>query len=258
TQGPFVAREIFAVIQAGASRTTSTGETITLAPSTVPSPRTGGASSVDAPSSGASVGTAASPDYPPASWAPADPNNFTVADRPHDYPIDIIVIHDIEGTAASAIQAFQDPTRAASAHYVVGYDGSITQMVLEKDVAWHAGNWDYNTRAIGIEHAGFAYQNLYTNVEYDRSARLIANICSKYGVPMDRTHVIGHYQVPDPFNPGLFGGSDHHTDPGPYWDGTYYMATAQADANALSSPPHLMPDPVATNTSNGVTVTWQA
>ena len=29
-------------------------------------------------------------------------------------------------------------------------------MVAEQDIAWHAGNWDYNTRAIGIEHEGYA------------------------------------------------------------------------------------------------------
>ena len=74
---------------------------------------------------------------------------------------------------------------------------------------------------------------------------------------MDRTHVIGHYQVPDPNNPGQYGGVDHHTDPGPYWDWTYYMATAQSDAKALPSPPHMMPDPVATNGATSVTVTWQ-
>src|SRR5205085_5103201 len=38
TQGPVVAREIFATIQAGASRTPRTGETNTLAPSTGPAP----------------------------------------------------------------------------------------------------------------------------------------------------------------------------------------------------------------------------
>ena len=255
TQGSLVASEIFNVLRSGASRTTSTGEAITLAPQAVTSAGTSGAASVDAPAAAAT----ASPDYPSASWIPADPSNYSTANRTHDYPIDMIVIHDIEGSAASAIQDFQTPNYAASAHYVVGYDGAITQMVREHDIAWHAGNWDYNTRAIGIEHAGFAYTpGLYTTAEYNASAALAASICSRYGVPMDRTHVIGHYQVPDPNNPGLFGGSDHHTDPGPYWDWTYYMATAQADANALSSPPHLMPDPVATNTSNGVTVTWQA
>src|SRR5947207_330647 len=137
---------------------------------------------------GSSAVAAASPDYASASWVPASSNNFTVANRTATYPINYIVIHDIEGSAGSAIQAFQDPNRAASAHYVIGYDGSVTQMVLEKDVAWHAGNWDYNTRAIGIEHAGFAYTpGLYTSAEYNRSGYLIATICSNYGVPMDRT-----------------------------------------------------------------------
>lgn len=196
------------------------------------------------------------PDYSSACLIPADPSNYTPANRPHDYPIDMIVIHDIEGDAATAIQDFQTPSYRASAHYVVDYNGSITQMVREKDIAWHAGNWDYNTRSIGIEHAGYACCNYYTTAEYNASAALAASICSRYGVPMDRTHVIGHDEVPDPNNPALFGGSDHHTDPGPYWNWTYYIAQAQADTKLLPSPPHIMPDPVAVNGLNSVTVTW--
>jgi hypothetical protein len=258
TQGSLVADEIFSVLRSGATRTTSTGETITLAPQSVTSTSaTGGAASIDTGATTTACTTA--PDYPSACWIPADPSNYSVADRPHDYPIDMIVIHDIEGSAASGIQDFETPNWAASAHYVVDYDGSVTQMVREKDIAWHAGNWDYNTRSIGIEHAGFAWTpGLYTTAEYNGSAAIAASICSRYGVPMDRTHVIGHDEVPDPNNPGLFGGSDHHTDPGPYWDWTYYMATAQADTKALPSPPHIMPDPVATNGLTSATVTWTA
>jgi len=256
-QGPVVAREIFSVIASGATRTTSTGETIGLAPQplspTNTSGTTGGASSVGGT---AGTATAASPDYPSASWVPADPSNYTVANRTHDYPIDLIIVHDIEGSAGSAIQVFQTPGYAASAHYVVDYNGAITQMVLEKDVAWHAGNWDYNTRAIGIEHAGFASQNLYTYPEYDNSAMLAASICSRYGVPLDRNHVIGHYQVPDPNNPSLFGGSDHHTDPGPYWNWTYYMSQAQKDAATMPSPPHMMSVPTIVPMNVGATISW--
>src|SRR5438445_10346499 len=163
----------------------------------------------DAPTYAAAVTT--TPDYWNATWIPANPANFTVADRPHDYPVDMVVIHDIEGTAQSAINAFQDPNRQASAHYVVSKTGAITQMVAEKDIAWHAGNWDYNTRAIGIEHEGFAYAQptWYTAAMYQASAHLIASICSRWGVPMDRTHVIGHSEVPDPNNTGLYGAPGH-------------------------------------------------
>ncbi len=253
TQGPMVAAEVFTVIRNGASRTTSAGETITLTPQATPQ----GATSVNG-SSTASASCTPSPDYGAACWIPADASNYSTANRTHDYPIDMIIIHDIEGDASTGIQDFQTLNWGASAHYVVGYDGAVTEMVREHDIAWHAGNWDYNTRAIGIEHAGFAYTpGLYTTAEYNASAALAASICSRYGVPMDRTHVIGHYEVPDPYNPGQFGGSDHHTDPGPYWDWSYYMATAQNDAMTLPSPPHLMPDPVATDGLTSATVTWQ-
>jgi N-acetyl-anhydromuramyl-L-alanine amidase AmpD len=201
---------------------------------------------------------AASPDYSIASWVPAASTNYSVADRPHDYPVDMIVIHDIEGSAGSAIKAFQDPTRLGSAHYVISYTGAVTQMVLEKDIAWHAGNWDYNTRSIGIEHAGYACCNYYTTAEYNASAHLAAWICSRWGVTLDRTHVIGHYQVPDPYHPGLYGGAEHHTDPGPYWNWTYYLNLARTYASSLPSPPHLGPDPTAYSGDTTATVTWRA
>jgi len=195
-------------------------------------------------------------DYPRATWVPAAPTNYTVANRPHDYPVDMIVIHDIEGSYASAITAFQDPKRLGSAHYVISYHGAVTQMVAEKDIAWHAGNWDYNTRSIGIEHEGYAAKNLYTTPEYRTSAELAGSICSRWGVPMDRAHIIGHYQVPDPDHPGLFGGSDHHTDPGPYWNWTYYISLAQYYASLLPSPPHMALAATAYSGDGTASVQW--
>jgi len=145
-------------------------------------------------------------DYSPATWIPAAPTNFSVANRPRDYPVDLIVIHDTEVTFAEAIRIFRDPASQRSANYIVSANGQIAQMVPEKDIAWHAGNWDYNTRAIGIEHEGYAdTPGSYTRAEYQASAHLAASICSRWGVPMDRNHVIGHDQVPDPNDPGLFG-----------------------------------------------------
>lgn len=206
----------------------------------------------------ATIAPLAAVDYPYATWIGAAPSNFTVADRNHDYPVDMIVIHDIEGSASSAIKAFQDPSRHGSAHYVISYAGHLWQMVLEKDVAWHAGNWDYNTRSIGIEHEGYAWTpGLYTAAEYIASAKVAASICSRWGVPLDRAHVIGHSQVPDPFHPGLFGGAEHHTDPGPYWNWSYYLGIAQAYAAALPSPPRLGPTPLAVPADQSATVSWQ-
>src|SRR5216683_2996605 len=193
-----------------------------------------------------------------AGCVPASTNNYTVSNRPQNYNVDMIVIHDTEGSYADAIAQFQDPNRAGSAHYVVSNAGEITQMVSEKDIAWHAGNWDYNTRSIGIEHEGYAYvSGSFTTSEYRASEELAASICSRWGVPLDRAHVIGHAEVPDPNNPGLYGGEEHHTDPGPYWDWTNYLDEASKAAALLPSPPHIGPDPVAVSENGGVTLTWR-
>ena len=56
---------------------------------------------------------------------------------------------------ATALKVFQDPTHAAAAHYVVRKDGHVAQKIRELDVAFHAGNREYNERSVGIEHEGF-------------------------------------------------------------------------------------------------------
>ena len=246
TQGSMVAAEVYAVLRTGERRTTTAGETIVL-----PRQPLG-------PELGAAPALSTGSDYPGATWTPVSYTNFSVDQRPYADAIDMIVIHDTEGSYGSAIQEFQSPGAGASAHYVVSDLGQVTQMVHERDIAWHAGNWDYNVRSIGIEHEGYANSpGWYTTAMYQSSASLAASICSHYGVPMDRNHVIGHYQVPDPNNPGLYGGEDHHTDPGPYWDWTYYMSLAQADALALSSPPHMVLQVVAEAADKAATIYWQ-
>ena len=196
-------------------------------------------------------------DYSPAQWIPASVANYTTGNRPHVYPVDMIVIHDTESlNYAGTIQMFQNPDRQGSAHYVISRSGLVTQMVAEHDVAWHAGNWDYNTRSIGIEHEGYAdIAGTYTTTEYQASAQLAASICSRWGVPLDRSHVIGHSEVPDPNHPGLYGGDSHHHDPGIYWNWTYYMSLARTYASSLPSPPHL-PDPIAATGEGSVTLSW--
>ncbi|MFJ9893357.1 N-acetylmuramoyl-L-alanine amidase [Streptomyces sp. NPDC091280] len=154
-------------------------------------------------------------DYPPAEWQPATSSNYTASNRPGTYPVDYVVIHVTQETYSSTLSIFQNPKKKVSAHYLVrSADGHVAQCVREADIAWHAGNWDYNTRSVGIEHEGWVDQPAYfTDALYEQSAKLTAAICAKYGLPRDRSHIIGHYEVP---------GTDH-TDPGPNWDWTRYI-----------------------------------
>jgi N-acetyl-anhydromuramyl-L-alanine amidase AmpD len=94
-------------------------------------------------------------DHPSADWMSADPGNYTPSDRPLSYPLDLVVIHVTQATYTNTLGVFHNPRKKVSAHYVVrSADGRIAQCVREHDIAWHAGNWDYNTRSIGIEHEG--------------------------------------------------------------------------------------------------------
>lgn len=160
------------------------------------------------------VGTL-STDYAPAAWAAASSSNYTVASRPSTYAINYVVIHVTQGSYAGSISWFQNPASQVSAHYTFrSSDGAVTQSVREKDVAWHAGNWTYNTQSIGIEHEGYVDNaSWFTDAMYRASAALTRSVTSKYGIPRDRSHIIGHNQVP----------GATHTDPGPNWNWTYYM-----------------------------------
>ncbi|MCG5217766.1 golvesin C-terminal-like domain-containing protein [Streptosporangium soli] len=156
---------------------------------------------------------AAGPDYPPAAWVPAYSGNYAVANRPSSSAIDRIVIHVAQGSYAGTISWFQNASSNVSSHYVVrSSDGAVTQMVRHKDVAWHAGNW--NSRSVGIEHEGFVNNaSWFTDAMYRSSAALTRAIADKHGIPKDRTHIVGHNQVP----------GATHTDPGPNWNWAKYM-----------------------------------
>ncbi|MFF7361926.1 N-acetylmuramoyl-L-alanine amidase [Streptomyces sp. NPDC008125] len=168
----------------------------------------------------AAARAAAAAPYPVTHWIPASTSNYTVSSRPSSYRLNYVVIHVTQETFQDAMRIFEDPARRVSAHYMVASaDGYIGQFVREKDIAWHAGNWDYNTRSVGIEHEGWVDQpQWFTDVMYQQSAKLTAAVCDRYGIPKTRTHIIGHVEVP---------GTDH-TDPGPNWDWTKYMKLVNA------------------------------
>nr|WP_254438853.1 N-acetylmuramoyl-L-alanine amidase [Ruegeria arenilitoris] len=70
----------------------------------------------------------------------------------------LVVLHyTAMNSAQAALERLCDPATEVSAHYLIGCDGTLWQMVREEDRAWHAGAgaWrgvsDINSRSIGIE-----------------------------------------------------------------------------------------------------------
>lgn len=159
---------------------------------------------------------------PPLTWLRGE-GNYTKASRKPS-AIRWIVIHATEGPFWGSVWWLKNRHSHASANYIVGRDGSIVQIVHLSDIAWHTGNAFYNLHSVGIEHEGITDDPAgFTIAEYRASARLAAWLCRRSLIPIDRAHIIGHSEVPDPADPGTFGGSDHHTDPGRYWNWKLYL-----------------------------------
>lgn len=166
-------------------------------------------------------------EYPLATWSPAAECNYTV-DGPRQ--INYVIVHVAQGSYAGTISWFKNCSAKATTHYVIrSSDGAVTQMVLEKDIAWHAGNWDYNVHSIGFEMEGYIDDpKWFTDALYSSAAKLTAYICDKYGIPKDRQHIIGHNEVPG-CPTGNGGGKSCHTDPGPYWNWDKFMALVKGE-----------------------------
>jgi N-acetyl-anhydromuramyl-L-alanine amidase AmpD len=124
-------------------------------------------------------------------WVGAHPNNYGAGRD--GKTIKKVVMHWIVGTLASADASFANPNRRASAHYGVGPD-EIHQYVKEEDTAWHAGNLDVNKESIGIEHQGGPDLPIDPRTILN-SAELLAGICKRYNIPLDRNHIKLHREI---------------------------------------------------------------
>jgi N-acetyl-anhydromuramyl-L-alanine amidase AmpD len=182
------------------------------------------------PEDGAAATTLAeeSPEYPKAArLVLAAPGNYEVPKKPRT--VDRIVIHITDPQVAAganvegAVAWFRNPASKVSAHYVVGQDGEVVQMVRHADIAYHARG--ANTRSIGIEHVAKAANPKdatvipLTAAQYASSAELVRWLCDEFGLPADRTHIVGHAEI---------GQTSHKGCPDAVWDWNTYLPLVAA------------------------------
>ncbi len=125
---------------------------------------------------------------------------------------ELVVIHYTEmPSAEAALERLCAPEAEVSAHYLIGRDGRVWQMVDEAMRAWHAGagEWqgrgDVNSRSIGIEldndgHSPFAAPLM------DALEPLLAGILARWSIPT--AGVIAHSDM----------APERKVDPGPRFD----------------------------------------
>lgn len=113
--------------------------------------------------------------------------------------------------AEAALARLCDPSVEVSAHYLIGADGTVWQMVDEAARAWHAGagEWhgqgDVNSRSIGIELDNRG-DHPFSEPQMSALENLLPGILARWHIPA--TGVIGHSDMA----PG------RKWDPGPRFD----------------------------------------
>jgi N-acetyl-anhydromuramyl-L-alanine amidase AmpD len=127
---------------------------------------------------------------PMATWVPSP--NFE-ARRPN-----LIVLHATEQrSVADSLDTLRTANSGGpvSAHYLVGDDGHIYQLVDDLDRAWHAGggHWgtisDVNNASIGIEIDNDG-EEPFTDAQIAAVIRLLGDLTARLGIPPEA--VIAH------------------------------------------------------------------
>jgi len=110
----------------------------------------------------------------------------------------VIIHHTTNTTSEQALRTLTSPERKVSAHYLIDRDGSIVQLVDERNRAWHAGkSWwggitDINSASLGIELDNSGSEP-FAGVQIDALLALLADIAQRYPIPA--ANFIGHADV---------------------------------------------------------------
>ncbi len=110
----------------------------------------------------------------------------------------VILHHSSDDTVGEALRSLTDPLRSVSAHYLVGRDGRIIQLVDERARAWHAGDskWggatDLNSASLGIELDNNGREP-FPEAQISALLRLLADIKARYHIPA--ANFLGHADV---------------------------------------------------------------
>jgi len=130
---------------------------------------------------------------PLATWVPS---------KNHDIRRPVLIV--LHYTEQHSVQQSLDTLRSAnsggpvSAHYLIGADGHVYQLVADQLRAWHAGGgrWgtitDVNSASIGIELDNDGTM-AFAQAQIDSLLRLLADLTGRLQIP--RTQIIGHQDL---------------------------------------------------------------
>lgn len=177
--------------------------------------------------------------------------------------IDRIVIHHNATTNKDiAMNTWVKGAHAnTSAHYEVT-PTEIIGCVGEQYSAWHCGGTggadkpkmsNPNQRSIGIENVNSSGAPSWS-VDHRtivNTAKLVADICKRYGIPLDRQHVLGHKEVTATACPGGINVDEVVSLAKAYYGGTVSTAKPTAPSVAKAKPKPISNIPAGFKSESG-------
>ncbi len=121
----------------------------------------------------------------------------------HGTKIDSIVLHSTWGGFSGSVAHLCNTASRASAHYVIGRDGTIATLVPDEDAAWHVRreathqvNPPWNARSIGIELVDDQMENGWmTDQQYGKLVLLVKVLVQRWGIPLNRDRIKMHKEL---------------------------------------------------------------
>lgn len=133
------------------------------------------------------------PRNPLAQWHPSPNHNARRAQL-------IVLHHTQQDSVERSLRTLRtrNSQGQVSAHYLIGDDGRLYQLVADEQRAWHAGagRWgdisDLNSASIGIELDNDGSEP-FSDAQIDSLIRLLADLTSRLGIP--RSMIVAHGDI---------------------------------------------------------------
>lgn len=110
----------------------------------------------------------------------------------------VIIHHTAQDSLAQTVKTFRLQKTQVSAHYIIGDDGTVVQMLNDYLRAWHAGsgkwgkNTDVNSASIGIELDNNG-KEFFSDAQINSLLKLLKNLKKDYNIPA--ANFIGHSDI---------------------------------------------------------------
>ncbi len=111
----------------------------------------------------------------------------------------VIIHHTAQDSLQQTLKTFHLQETQVSAHYVIGDDGTVVQMLNDYLRAWHAGagkwgkNTDINSVSIGIELDNNGVNECFSDAQIKSLLVLLERLKKEYNIPVQ--NFIGHLDV---------------------------------------------------------------